>query len=362
VESIGSAGAGLVPALRKVLKHSDRRVAQALFCAPSELLSGLDPRSAEAIAGQLRDAGLEISVCDSGRAPVAGSACFEIALRVLRLDQIRSVMREISLLLGMDLERVRDLLVRDPCILVGGVSEATVAAFRRRLEPLGAVLDVLEPHAARFDVFIAGSRPAGLAQLRDGLRQAGIGLVAGQNGDKDLQPLLATDLTFEAADAAWRVIERSRVPATILNRDYHRYDLSLVRATDGPALREVLASAVGIPSALMLRVLANLPVVLLSQARWPEAAVLMERLFAVGAQAEAALLFSQRFGLSVERVGDGERTERVLQWFGRVPAGERQRVLEGQNRFLAGPFTHLQARWLCFELEQVGTRAVLNLL
>lgn len=62
VNSLGSAGVGLIRSLRHVLPYSDADIAALLFQAPSLLLAGLEPQPAEAIAGLLRETGLDCAV------------------------------------------------------------------------------------------------------------------------------------------------------------------------------------------------------------------------------------------------------------------------------------------------------------
>ena len=47
--------------------------------------------------------------------------------------------------LGVKLDKAREILCGSPTVLIGNVSANTVAALRRRFEPLGVELDVSQP-------------------------------------------------------------------------------------------------------------------------------------------------------------------------------------------------------------------------
>ncbi len=352
VDSVGDATAYHLSALTRVLGRSPELIARHVLCAPAPLIGRLDEGTADGVCRELRRAGLEARVCAAGAVPARDPRRFDLALRVTSAEAIDPVLRALMAFLGVGAEPARDLLIRDPAVFLGGVTEATVRALRRRLAGPEVVVDASDASRATYDVFAVDEDATARRRLDAALREAEVP-PAGAG------PIAASGLDVAQAARTAAAIERCRGGARLINRDFYWFDVQLTSARDGDALRDILERRVGVPGHAVGRLLARLPVVLLAQARWPEAEALIAALAEAGARAEATLLSTRRFGLRLGRVGDGHATDRILGWLGRLPAGERQRLVRGDSTEAPGPFTLLQARWLRRDLASVGTEAEL---
>lgn len=357
IQSIGSADARLVPFLKRVLPHPEQRIAQMLYQAPSELIRIPDRDAAERICAEIAKTGVRAAVLEPDAPFEPGKGDHEVALVVRDIERIYEVVREITALLGIDAQQAKAMLCREPCVLLGDISRATAETLEQRLNPLGAELDMSQPALARYDVLLGPGSASVRQSLRHRLTEAGIALLPDTGPDGRPQPLLATDIDYDTAKRIWAVIHRVGVPCRIENRDFQRCDVTLDKAADSPELRGFLRETIGMPDHVVGKALARLPLVLRSQVRLGQAQELLVQLQQLGAQATAHLRSSQRFGLTIDNVGNGEQTDAVLRWLGEVAATERERVLRGSVTKLDGPFTHLQARWLVSELKRTGTQA-----
>lgn len=357
VRSIGDAPAGLIHCLRRVLPLDARRIAELLFRAPSAILGGLSREVADRIAGELAATGAEVAVLHADEPFEPGRGDREAALAPRRFDRLDEALHHVAALLGTDVEQGRALLCRDPCVLLSGISEATVDALRRRFEPLGIEVDESRPETARYDVLVGGPETAAAATLRRRLAGSGFELLPERDGAGRPQPLLAAGIDHAAAAAAWELARGAGVACQIVNRDFQRCDVVLERAADSAGLRAFLVERIGMPEGVVARALGGLPLVLCGGVRLAEGAELLAALHGLGAVASARLRHCLRFALRVERLGDGAGTDGILRWLGELTALERQRLLRSEHAVVEGPFTHTRARWLVHELARVGTVA-----
>ncbi len=357
VRSIGDAGAGIVGALRQISPLPESVLAARLFQAPSLLFQGLPQETAAAAIEALEGAGLECALYESGEPFEPGSGDHEVALVIRDVGRMGAVLGAMMELLGVDAGGARRILSTTPTVLLGQISIATVAALRRRFEPLGVEIDVSRPSAARYDVFVGERSEAEREGLRRLLERLGIPELRGDDGGP--QPMLAVDLSFDDAERLWGAISRGQETATILNRDFLRFDLRLDAAVPSPELRAFLVETAGMPARIVPKLLKRLPVVTHPCVRWGELCRYIARIAELGGEASGHLLAFQTFSLRLGEVGDRPASARLLRALGGLSGEEADAALA--SRLIDRPLSGLIARWLAHELKKVGTTADLEL-
>lgn len=350
VMSIGRASAHHISALSRVLGLPQRDLADRILRAPSVLVSGLEPGQSEQLLSSLAETGLELRALPPGQVPAPDPRRHDLAIRVTRLEALPQVLGDLSALLAAPPEAVRDILLRDPATFLGDVSTATVEALRHRLERPGVVVQSCDMAGARYDLLADGTRAGSNAQLRALADQMGLRL-----GGAGAGPILASDLDAACAMRLAGALSQAGSGAWLLNRAFNWFELRLLSAPDTPALRDLLTGRLGIPDPVLGRVLGALPVVIAPQLPAQEAQAVLARLTDLGARAEAALLATRRFGLRLRKIGAPQGTDQVLAGLGQVTAGDRQRLLSGQQETIPGPYTLLRMRWLQRDLAAQGT-------
>lgn len=356
IHSIGSAGCGLVGALRRTLPFSEERLASLLLQAPSELVTDISREPAEKISALLREAGLEASVESTATPFSPGDAGYEVALVVRDLDRVAEVVQQVMEVLGCDVETAKGVLWHSPAVLLGKISAATVAALCQRFEPLGVELDVSRPEEASYDVFVGDCSAESRRRLTQAVREAGATMVS---PTEPPQPLLATGLSEAQAHEVWRRFGRSGLPLHLVNRDFERYDVRLHAAPQTPELRDYLAASTGMPAELVPKVIASLPVVIHQNVPFAFAGSCLPELANLGARATADLLTFQTFALVIESLRDPEKTLQVV----RAVAGD-DAVTKGLGPLpirIPGPLSPLRARLLHHELSRIGATGRLEL-
>ncbi len=358
VRSIGGAGVTLVRSLRHVLPLQDVEIAALLFQAPSVLLAGLEVPQAEGIVATLRETGLDCAALDEREPFVDGVGDHEVALSVRDVQRIPGVLLEVVKLLGVDVATARGLVCGAPAVLLGGISQATVAALRARFDALGADLDASRPADARYDLFLGDCPPAIRDRALDRLRAA-CGPIAQPSADPS-HPVVVTGLLHAAAERAWRELRQADVPARIVNRDFARYDVVLRSASDGEPLRTHLIGRAGMPASVIPKVLARLPVVIHRALRHDALESALAELAQAGADVLVEPLAFQRFNVALGDVRDIAALVPVVGAIAGLDEAAATAALRARPARLSGRFPPLQARWLQHELRRAGVEARLE--
>lgn len=356
VRSIGRAGVGLVRSLRRVLPLPEGDIAALILQAPSELIVGLDDARAEAISGFLAEQGLDCAVIGPGAPLAPGAGDHDVALSVDDPARLAGVAVAVVELLGVGLEAARELLCATPAVLLGGVSAATVEALRARFAPLGATVDASRPAEARFDLFVAGGDPSRRAQVQT--RLAAFGAEATE-GDA----VVALGLDHPSAARAWHAVRTLGVPACCVDRAFARYDVRLHRAQDGEALRAWLTGRLGVPAAVVPRLLSRLPIGLMSGVPHAEAEAALAELAELGGVALAEPLALQTFALNLAPAADSRADMPAAVAAIKAIGGlaEDAAVAAATTRRVPGPLSSTRARWLRHELRRAGFDARMEL-
>lgn len=354
VESIGTAGVSLLPALKKVSPLSENKIAALLFQTPSLLLSGLPEEGAQEINKLLLSTGLKCRVVPTDEQFEPGDKDHEIALVINSFENIHEIVREIISVTGMGIDQIRQLLLKSPTVLLGQISQNTVAALQQRFEALGVEVDISRPEKAQFDVFKGPCSPFEQNMLEQILRPLKIEWNPEASEHPEKPNLLCSGISRKQADQLWAQTSRTGLPIQIVNRDFERYDLCLDKAPDSPEMIQYLISSTGMPEKIAPKVLQKLPIILQKNIHFAQVEAEMEKLRKLGATASAHLLAFQTFALKVESVKHIKHALDVLEAVGGVDPAVAKQALQ-KDGLLEGPFTNPQARWLQHELKKIGT-------
>jgi ribosomal protein L7/L12 len=360
VLSIGTANPRLRTALRHVLPLPDAEIARLLYQAPSKLLGGLDREAAERMSELLRSTGLETAVLGRDEPFMAGQGEHEVALALRDVSRLPAVAQLVAEVLDTDLATAAQTVWASPAMLVGNVSAATVEALRRRFAPLGVELDVSQPAAAVFDLFLGRCPAAVLAHARRALVEAGAEPAASADAPEEM-PLLAAGITWEQASSVWERLHRTGAPVRLLNRELQRFDVRLDAAPATAEMLGFLAADTGMPLDVARKVVGGTPIVLHQNVPFERARACLEEIARRGGAASAHLLAFQTFHLIVEQAPDRAAVARLLAFGAGLSAERAAAALERLPFEVEEPLTPVRARWLQGELKQTGARALLVL-
>ncbi|MCP4665298.1 MAG: hypothetical protein GY849_02940, partial [Deltaproteobacteria bacterium] len=276
------------------------------------------------------------------------------ALVVKDMSRMASVGLLVMEILGLDVDGARKLLFSSPTVLVGSISANTVNALKRRFQPLDVELDVSRPEEALFDIFLGDCPPSDRAKVENLLKKYRIPMV--EDAGKEKLPVLALGLSKAQADQVWHRLLRYNLPVRVVNRDYQRYDMVLEESPASKDMIEFLTDTTGMPEEVALKVTQQTPIVTHQNIRFDEMTEYLEAITLLEGRASSHLLLFQTFSLVLEEMGDKETTSELLQAIGGLESGQAFEVMNKTHR-VEGPLSKPRARWLQWELREVGTEA-----
>jgi len=324
-----------------------------LFRAPSVLLEGLDWNKGERLRDVLKQTGIDVELQPSNQTFQAGVGDWELALGVKDPGQLLAIIEETALLVGVDFEKAKALVLASPAVLMGRVSEATVAAVRARFEKLGCEVDASRTTQAVFDLVIETADPYTLRALELRLQE-----LAAARSRLSPSQIMVTGLSAATTELLWAEVTRTSAKVRALNRDLQRFDVRLEQAPDTPEVRQWLTRAVGMPERVTQRALARMPFTLAENVPGKQMASLLQEAGTLDARASAVLLSLQTFSIDVAAGGDRAAARTWVQAIaGREVADQ---IATGKPVRVAGPMTKLHARWLQHELRHCGVTAQLE--
>lgn len=354
VHSIGTSGASLVKALKQISPLSERKIAALLFQAPAKLFTDLPPAAAGEIHRLLTEAGLDCAMIDTHQEVALGDDEHEVALVIKDVGRMTEIAQAIMHLIGADPRTVRQMLFTTPTVLLGKISLQTALAIRERFAGLDVEVDISHSPSALFDVFLGPCTAMQVQQVRAVFAELNVQIDF--NDAPHGNTLLSAGLSREATEHIWAQLRRAALPVRIVNRDFERFDLELRELPAGPDAEAYLVATTGMPAQVAPRVLGQLPMVLTHNISFEELERAMASISELGGKATGHLLAFQTFGLQLEAVTGRPPTLDLLLTLGSLSTTEATSLLDG-DKYLPGPYTSLQARWLQYELKKIGTTA-----
>lgn len=353
VDSIGTAGAGLVKALKKVTPLSENSIATLLYQAPSKLISDLPKGLAEEMNELLASTGLECRVVEKDAVMESGDASHEVALVIRDVSRMNEIAQLIFELIGARIQEVRQILSATPTVLIGKISKNTAYAIRERFRPLDVEVDISNPDEAGFDVFLGDCSELDRNRIARIFRDLNTPLL-GETTKPKANSIIAVGLSREQSDKIWQRVSRTSLPVRLINRDFERFDLQLDALPDSEDAIRYLTTSTGMPDNMAHKALQNLPIIVQQNIPFMDLDRHMARIVELGGQATGHLLVFQTFSLQIETIKDAQQSAELLQHLGQVPEQAiKNRLTAGY--VIEGPFTSLQAKWLQYELKKAGT-------
>lgn len=355
VQSIGSAGVGLIPALKKVSPLSENKIASLLFQTPAKLFEGLPESVAKEINELLLSTGLESYVISEKENFQPGDNNHEVALVINDYNNIQEIAKNIVTLTGLPIEDIRKVLCKSPTVLIGKISKNSAEAIRSRFEVLGVEVDISNPQETSFDVFKGECSDFDQVQINrilKSLDQSKTQVVT--QVKSDVATLVCAGISKEQADKLWQQTYRTSLPLKIVNRDFERFDLRLDQAPDTPEVIEYLTTSTGMPESVAKKVLTKLPLIIHKNIRFNKLDEEIQKLKKLGAVSSGHLLVFQSFSLKINAVKNMEQTIELLNIIGGV---DKKVIKESllDKKIIEGPFTSPQVQWLQYELKKIGT-------
>lgn len=353
VDSIGKAGVGLIPALKKVSPLSENKIASLLFQTPAKLFTGLPEETAIEMNKLLLSTGLESYVINEEEKFNPGDSDHEVALVIKDYSKIQEIAKAIVSLTGLPIEDIRKALCKSPTVLIGKISKNSAEAIRERFKPLDVEVDISNPHEGTFDVFKGECSAFDQNLINQIFKNLGLKL-GGAQTKSEVSTLVCAGISKKQADKLWSSVYRTSLPIKIVNRDFERFDFRLDKAPDTPEMLEYLTASTGMPETIAKKVLTKLPLVIHKNIRFQKLDEELAKMKKLGAVSSGHLLVFQSFSLKINSVKHIEPTIELLNIIGGIDKKVIQESLLN-TKIIEGPFTSPQVQWLQYELKKIGT-------
>ena len=345
IDSIGTASPTISKVLSESLEVPIEIVTKALYRAPSVLVK----EAPDEVLGQFLDLlsqlGLEVHAQATTDPLPPESECLDVGLYLEDASLLPKVCDQLCSFLGCTSQEALNLLLSEPCVILGHVSQATVSALENRMD---AEVVVSDPEAAQYTLAVLSNDRLLLSQLKDYLKTA-FSLVVDWNSSKAIP-----DLDYATSQIIYRRYQ-STGGIQLINQDFQRFEVVLTEMDpEDEAQRAALVSLTGMPEEIVNEVAESLPIQVEASIN---RAILMDTLQAyadAGLTVEANLLSHTHHQLVLEEIKDLKKSREILSQF--VPEDALPKT--GHTPWYSPvPMSDLLARFAIAQLEAVGTSA-----
>jgi hypothetical protein len=338
IQSIGTARPSVGKVLAEVLGVPNEQVVKMLYRTPAVLFRQVEAGLAAQTSELLGQLGLEVQVTDADSPLPATPDLYDLAVFLPNPLQLAAVAQQLSNFLGCTEQEALNLLLQDPPVVIGGVSEATAKALSQQLE---AEVVMANPKAEKYTVQLNSNDPAFARQWDTALQGLGIKALPGSR--------IAEDVDYATAQQLWQRLGANKGVA-IYNQGFLRYEIILDSIDKAnPAWRQVLTDTVGMPDSIIDEVVNNLPVQLNDSLNRHDLQQLLGQYKAAGLQCSIAKLPFGNQQLVVQQISQPTEAAAILSQFygpttlGNSPQWEAPR-----------PISPLLGRLAAQQLEQIG--------
>jgi hypothetical protein len=338
IQSIGTAKPSVGKVLADVLGVSNEQVVKLLYCTPSVLFRQVEASLAAQTAELLGQLGLTVQVTDANSPLPATPTLYDLAVFLSNPLQLVAVGQQLAAFLGCTEQEALNLLLQDPPVVMGGVSEATAQALSQQIT---AEVVMANPKAEKYTVQLCSNDAAFARQWATACQ--GLGLQP-QPGGRSV-----TDVDYATAQQLWQRLGANKGVA-IYNQGFLRYEIILNSINYGnPAWRPMLTDTVGIPADIVDEVANNLPVQLNDSLNRHDLQQLLAQYQAAGLQCSFAKLPFGNQQLTVAEISQPTEAAAILsQFYGPTTLGN-------SNQWQAPkPISPVLGRLAAHQLEQIG--------
>ncbi len=247
VQSIGTA----TPAVSKILSDAFAMpqdvVLRLLYNAPTPLFTNVEPVIAKQAHDLLTQLGLEVSVQDLTQPLPPKPDSVDIGLYLPNPLCLMQVTEQLAEFMGCEQQEALNLLLSEPCIVLGDVSVATAEALSKRIY---AEVIASNPRNDLYTIKINTTNPTTLSHLKQALKIV---------GDEWEAKKWVENINYTLAQTIWRRFHVDNA-VQIINQNYQRYEIILDAVdTENSNYAKTLTEIVGMPTEILDDVLENLP-------------------------------------------------------------------------------------------------------
>jgi hypothetical protein len=340
IQSIGTAKPGVGKVLADVLGVSNEVVVKLLYCTPSILFQNVDEELAVKTYTLLTQLGLDVDITGADTPLPEPPALYDLAIFITDPAKLGKVNSQLAEFLGCTEQEALQLLLKDPAVVLGGVSQATAEALSRRID---AEVIMTTPQTDLYTIKINNTDKAVAAQLDAALKNAGLTMeLKGRDA--------VEDVPYAASRQVWQRMQSTK-GIEVYNQSFLRYQIILTAVdTSISNYRNVLTAEVGMPDDIIDEVLQNLPVVLNEWVNRSTLQALLEKYSAAGLQCSIEKIPFGDKKLVVDNITHTGQVQSILSQFYTGIS-----ITKGTTKWVSPvPISPVLSRLLTHQLQQTG--------
>jgi hypothetical protein len=340
IDSIGSAS----PAAAKIISDSIGIPMEAMcklfYNTPAVMFTDIEEQFATETVKLLKQLGLQASLLDGEEPLPPKPQMVDIGIYIHEASLLPLVCEQVAAFVGCNKKEALHLLVQEPCVILGNVSETTAEAFQERV---AAEVFTSIPMEDKYTIIVDTEDALMLKQLQGAFDYAKLNV--------DLSTTKYVDgLDYRTSHDLWRKYQGANI-IKLRNECLERFEVVLETVDLGnESFRSALTEMVGIPAEVIDQVLENLPVQLDASVHSSNLAQLMAKYKEAGLECSSAKVPISQFNVKLTAIDDLEKTNVLLgQFFAKKTLPTK--VEEWTTPSTTGG---IMTRFICEQLEAIG--------
>ncbi|CAM1342436.1 hypothetical protein TAMYLO_220001 [Tenacibaculum amylolyticum] len=255
ITSIGNASPVQIKPIAEKFEIPYEIVLKLIYNAPMIFARNLKKDIAEKVVILLTKIGVEASV-EQGEVlqKIETPTTFDVCVYIKEIEDLPDTIGILSNFLGTHEQKTLELLNSYPCVILGGVSEATVTALKNRV-PENVEISFANPSTSLYCLELINEDQMAHHQVRQYLKT--ISRKENHNISNSYR-----DLSYKDSQAIWRQFQ-STGAIRLTNQSFERYEVILEKLNEETpvnSIKDTLHNTMHMPYEIMDEVLASLPV------------------------------------------------------------------------------------------------------
>ncbi|MDF3027630.1 MAG: hypothetical protein K0S23_1937 [Fluviicola sp.] len=303
--SVGTATPKIIKALSQAFEINQELLFKILYNAPAVFLDNADETLAEKAFTILTELGLEVQIQNVNEKAPLSTESLDIAIHINDPVKLSTVNKQLSEFLGCDESESLQLLLQEPCVVLGGVSMATAESLQKRVD---AEVIASNPKMDLYTIEFTAESENDRLKLINLFKNQEITIPEGETK-------WVRNLTYEQMNQ-FLTRYRSQHEVKIYNQSYSRFRILLDNFDlTNTSQTNFLVSEIGMPTEVLAEIHANLPVLLDESVNY---ATLQEKLATykqAGLDCSEEQIPFGKYLLTVSNITDSGKAREILSKF-----------------------------------------------
>ncbi|MNK05418.1 hypothetical protein D3C87_233000 [compost metagenome] len=338
--SVGTATPHVIKAISEAFEINQELLFKILYNAPAVFLDHAEEALAEKAYRILTELGLEVLIQNTDEKPPVSSDPLDLAVHIHNPVKLSTVSKQLSEFLGCSESESLQLLLNEPCVVLGGVSMATAESLQKRID---AEVIASNPKLDLYTIEFTANAETDRLKLINLIKSLEVKLPDGETR-------WVRNLTYDQLNQ-FLTRYRSQHEVKIYNQSYSRFRVLLENfELKNAAQTNFLVREIGMPEEVIEEIHANLPVLLDESVNY---GTLQEKLALykeAGLQCTGEQIPFGKYLIHVSNITDPAKTREILDRF------YKDIKLDGNSSVWKAPLQleSMLSRFLEQQLEYIG--------